>query len=106
MDCSNGTCDGCSGVFGFDFSSSFMEIAEADAAGTVNLTLVRLAGTDGEIIVEVSVTGGNATGVLDYGGTWPRQVLLQVFVSLRIGWVMSPRIFCMCLSSFQRPYLF
>lgn len=76
VDCSNGTCDGCSGVFGFDFSSSFVEISEKDATGTVNLTLVRLAGTDGEITVEVTVTWGNATGVLDYGGTWPRQVLL------------------------------
>lgn len=99
MDCSSGTCDGCSGVFGFDFSSSFMEIAEADAAGTVDLTLVRLAGTDGEITVEVSVTGGNATRVLDYGGTWPRQVLRQVVVSLRKRWAMSPRLFRMCLSS-------
>lgn len=76
-----------------------MEIAEADAAGTVDLTLVRLAGTDGEITVEVSVTGGNATRVLDYGGTWPRQVLRQVVVSLRKRWAMSPRLFRMCLSS-------
>lgn len=72
MDCSGGTCDGCGGVFGFDFDSSV--VVAAEAGGTVDFTLVRLVGTDGEVTVDIDVTDGNATAVLDYGGTWPTQV--------------------------------
>lgn len=72
VDCSNGTCDGCNGVFGFNFESAV--VATAESGGVVNLTLVRLAGTDGEINVTVDVVQGNATVSSDYGGTWPTQV--------------------------------
>ena len=72
VDCSNGTCDGCSGTFGFDFESAV--VATAESGGTINLTLVRLAGTDGEVSVTVDVVEGNATISSDYGGTWPTQV--------------------------------
>lgn len=72
MDCSNGTCSGCDGVFGFDFDSAVVGVAES--AGSVNLTLVRLAGTDGPVTVTVGVSGGNATNSSDYGGSWPAQV--------------------------------
>ena len=78
MDCSSGTCDGCSGVFGFDFESAL--VATTESGGTVYLTIVRLAGTDGEITVEIDVTGGNATSSLDYIEGWPTQVL-----TLRVG---------------------
>lgn len=72
VDCSNGTCEGCSGIFGFDFESAV--VATAESGGTVNLTLVRLAGTDGEVSVTVDIIRGNATVSSDYGGTWPTQV--------------------------------
>lgn len=72
MDCSRGTCDGCGGVFGFDYDSAVVEAAES--VGSIDLTLVRLVGTDGAVTVELDVTGGNATAVSDYGGTWPAQV--------------------------------
>lgn len=72
MDCSTGTCEGCSGVFGFDFDSAVIYTPES--LGTVNLTVVRLAGTDGEVTVTVNVTGGNDADAADYGGTWPVEV--------------------------------
>lgn len=72
VDCSNGTCSGCDGVFGFEFDSAVVGVAES--AGSVNLTLVRLAGTDGPVTVTVGVSGGNATNSSDYGGSWPAQV--------------------------------
>lgn len=72
MDCSSGTCDGCGGVFGFDYDSAV--VGTAESGGTVSLTLVRLVGTDGEVTVDLDVTGGNATEVSDFGGTWPIQV--------------------------------
>lgn len=72
VDCSSGTCDGCGGVFGFDYDSAV--VGTAESGGTVSLTLVRLVGTDGEVTVDLDVTGGNATEVSDFGGTWPTQV--------------------------------
>lgn len=81
VDCSNGTCDGCSGIFGFDFESAV--VATAESGGTVNLTLVRLAGTDGEVSVTVDVVEGNATVSSDYGGTWPTQVCVCVHACAR-----------------------
>lgn len=70
MDCSSGTCDGCGGVFGFDFDSSV--VVADEAGGAVSLTLVRLVGTDGVVTVDIDVTGGNATTGSDYNGTiWP-----------------------------------
>lgn len=70
MDCSSGTCDGCDGVFGFDFDSSV--VVAPEAGGAVSLTLVRLVGTDGAVTVDIDVVGGNATAGSDYDGTiWP-----------------------------------
>lgn len=71
VDCSSGTCDDCGGVFGFSFDSSV--VVAAESGGAVSLALVRLVGTDGEVTVDIDVTGGNAT-TSDYGGTWPAQV--------------------------------
>ena len=92
VDCSNGTCDGCNGVFGFDFESAL--VATAESGGTVNLTLVRLAGTDGEITVTVDVIEGNATASSDYGGTWPTQVCVCARCSGAVG--VSARYRCSC----------
>ncbi|CAM9750475.1 unnamed protein product, partial [Ectocarpus sp. 4 AP-2014] len=75
VDCSSGTCDGCGGVFGFDYDSAV--VGTAESGGTVSLALVRLVGTDGEVTVDLDVTGGNATQVSDFGGTWPIQVVFD-----------------------------
>lgn len=72
VDCSDGTCDGCGGVFGFAYESTATEILES--GDSVTLTLVRLAGTDGDMVVTVDDTRGNMTQGLDYGGTWPTEV--------------------------------
>lgn len=77
VDCSDGTCDGCGGVIGFDFASAVRVAPEWE--GTVSLTLVRLAGTDGDITVTVDVAESNTSDAADYGGTWPTQVRCSGF---------------------------
>ncbi|CAM9594511.1 unnamed protein product, partial [Choristocarpus tenellus] len=74
VDCSNGTCALCPGVFGFSFlSTSATASGMEESVGVVNLTLVRLVGTEGEAVVTVSTTGGNALLGRDYNGSWPMQ---------------------------------
>lgn len=74
VDCSSGTCDGCRGVIGFNFESIHVDVTES--VGSVNLTLVRLIGTDGDVDVWVNAIAGNATLGADFGGAWPAQVLM------------------------------
>ncbi|CAM9974939.1 unnamed protein product, partial [Discosporangium mesarthrocarpum] len=73
VDCSNGTCMSCPGVFGFDFESASAAAIVAESAGVVNLTVVRLVGSEGNVTVMVSDVGGNASAGVDYNGTWPAQ---------------------------------
>lgn len=72
MDCSNGTCSDCGGVFGFPNES--IGTVTLESSGNVSLGIIRLAGTNGDATVLLDVIGGNATRGFDFAGSWPIQV--------------------------------